>query len=337
MEDIPGYLRCASVVMKGKRKTVDTFVESVVETDERLIGKEGELTGFFGVYGGFAGSLGSSIMKETLRSRLVATEEYCSEHGKGMASGLRTALLGAQQDVYAGWRSHGVQHGVHSCVVLLRDGKVLASNAGGGSAVICRADGVVGLLTESGPRMDEAEDFKIMSYGLDWEDEFIILGCHSFWSKLDPTRAVQMARSTLRKYRDVKYVAQKLAVASQHAGAPGNIAVTIVLLNAGCAFGTEETGAMESPGLLEKQFTLQSWSRSDMSSELDSESSYPSSVMSNKSSLRLSRKRVTRVPKAPAAFSRDRVATPDVSLAKTSAKTSAKSSVRSSRNISVAL
>jgi len=303
MEDIPGYLQCASVVLQGKRKTLDTLVESVIETDEQKRGKEGEITGFFGVYAAYAGTLASEMLRERLRARLVKKEEYGSEDGKKLGSALRSALLDVQQDVYAGWRARGVQHGAHSCVILLRDGKVLAANAGDASAVICRADGVVGLLTESGPRFEQAEDFRIMSYGLDWEDEFIILGCHSFWAKLDPNRAVRIARAALRKYRDVKYTAQKLAIASQHLGAPGNIAVTVVLLNAGCAFGTDNADASDDDSRIAME--RHTSGISDYSSESSFVSSTRSLTRSASSSrgAKLSLRRSARKP--PLVFGRE--------------------------------
>mmetsp|Transcript_6878 Transcript_6878/g.18421 ORF Transcript_6878/g.18421 Transcript_6878/m.18421 type:complete len:325 (+) Transcript_6878:71-1045(+) len=304
MEDIPGYLQCASVVLQGKRKTLDTLVESVIETDEQKRGKEGEITGFFGVYAAYAGTLASEMLRERLRARLVKKEEYGSEDGKKLGSALRSALLDVQQDVYAGWRARGVQHGAHSCVILLRDGKVLAANAGDASAVICRADGVVGLLTESGPRFEQAEDFRIMSYGLDWEDEFIILGCHSFWAVMDPTRAVLMARTALRKYRDVKYAVQKLAVAAQMLNAPGNIAISLVLLNAPCAYGVQDE---DCGGVGELSEKMNVSGLTSTLSETGSESSFmTTSSNDSKSRKSLFRRRAV-VPKAPTVFvKRDR-------------------------------
>mmetsp|Transcript_6877 Transcript_6877/g.18418 ORF Transcript_6877/g.18418 Transcript_6877/m.18418 type:complete len:325 (+) Transcript_6877:90-1064(+) len=304
MEDIEGYLRSASVVVRGKRKAVDSDVISVVETNELLRGKEGESTGLFAVNGGFAGGDATAVVSKVLRKHLLRQEGYEGSSTEGLGDALSAALLNTQQDIYEQWRVRGRLHGVHSCVLLLRDGKVLAANAGDGGAVICRADGVVGLLTEKKARLDVVEDVSVSSYGLDWEDEFIILGCHSFWAVMDPTRAVLMARTALRKYRDVKYAVQKLAVAAQMLNAPGNIAISLVLLNAPCAYGVQDE---DCGGVGELSEKMNVSGLTSTLSETGSESSFmTTSSNDSKSRKSLFRRRAV-VPKAPTVFvKRDR-------------------------------
>jgi len=280
MEDVAGYLVNAHVVLRGKRKAIDTVVQSFVETDPRLLGKEGELTGFFGIYAG--GARSANIVEAHLRAHLTSSPRYQSSSAlsQELRASLQQALMKTQADIYSDWEQTKNYQGVHTTAVLLRNGNVIAANAGGGGAVICRADGYVGMLTEKCLRLDQAELVSVQQYCLDCEDESIIIGCPSFWEALECSQAVRIARDALRKYKDVKYTVQKLAMAAQNAGAPGNIAVAVVLLNAACAFGEQDHPDKHSLLFSSKLSQISSLSNSDLLSEAGSDGSLASSLLS---------------------------------------------------------
>mmetsp|Transcript_11501 Transcript_11501/g.30994 ORF Transcript_11501/g.30994 Transcript_11501/m.30994 type:complete len:316 (-) Transcript_11501:1001-1948(-) len=247
MEDLEGYLTNASVCIQGKKKTLDSVYESVIESNEKLAGKEGETTGIFSIHAGFAGKSAAQIAKANLRSNFKNCEKADSTESKEVAAALKKAILDTQQDIYAQWRKSITRHGSHSTIVLLRDGYVFCANMGDGGAIICRAEGDIGLLSEKSKRLDEIEAPDVKVYGLDWEDEFILMGCNSFWKTMSTQQAVSVARSALQKFRDVNHVAQRLAYAAQINGATGNITVSIILLNASCAYGSEVSNEIEDP------------------------------------------------------------------------------------------
>eukprot|EP00186_Timspurckia_oligopyrenoides_P000234 CAMPEP_0182447540 /NCGR_PEP_ID=MMETSP1172-20130603/17265_1 /TAXON_ID=708627 /ORGANISM="Timspurckia oligopyrenoides, Strain CCMP3278" /LENGTH=292 /DNA_ID=CAMNT_0024644021 /DNA_START=209 /DNA_END=1087 /DNA_ORIENTATION=+ len=210
--------------------------ESVLEKNTARKGQEGELTGFFSLYSGYSGPTACDIAHKKLRSNLKASKGYDSDQCWNLAESLEKAMLRTQGDIYEKWTDTGIRHGVHSTVVLVRDGHIVCSNAGGGSAVICRADGYIGMLTEASDRLDMIEKPSARVFGLDWEDEFIVIGCPEFWKFMQVNRSVNMAKAALCKYRDVKYASQKLASAALASGAKKDVSVMIILLNSNCAF-----------------------------------------------------------------------------------------------------
>eukprot|EP00186_Timspurckia_oligopyrenoides_P005176 CAMPEP_0182445684 /NCGR_PEP_ID=MMETSP1172-20130603/3728_1 /TAXON_ID=708627 /ORGANISM="Timspurckia oligopyrenoides, Strain CCMP3278" /LENGTH=316 /DNA_ID=CAMNT_0024641497 /DNA_START=363 /DNA_END=1313 /DNA_ORIENTATION=+ len=242
MEDIPGYMTSAIATLGGKNLGSSTFHEGVIETDVDKIGKEGELVGCFSIHAGYAGASAAKIAKAKFRGSLWSTKQFHSSSKKTVCEGIKSAMLYTQGKVYDYWIETNQKHGVHSCVVILKDGYVFCGNAGEAGAVLCRADGDVGLLSVPNKRLDETQEPAVTSYGLDWEDEFVLIACNAFWKKMDANRAVKLARESLKKNKSADVAVQKLVYAAHMSGAKNTVTVMLILLNPASAFGASDGG-----------------------------------------------------------------------------------------------
>mmetsp|Transcript_10344 Transcript_10344/g.18649 ORF Transcript_10344/g.18649 Transcript_10344/m.18649 type:complete len:301 (+) Transcript_10344:167-1069(+) len=246
MEDIAGYLMNGVNSFTSKRQTGITFSECEVNRNTELKGKEGELTGYFAIHAPYAGNIGCHVSKKYF-------QEFVKNDEDEMSDALKNAVLKVQTKVYEEWTVYGKRHGVHLCAVVIQNGTVFCVNAGECAAVICRADGIIGMVSDeselSSKRLDEIIEPQVKKYFLDFEDEFILIACNSFWKVFDKTKAVSMARQTLHKFGDVQRTTQKLTFAAQQSGAP-SATVIIVLLNAECACaGKDFTNGMNRTSL----------------------------------------------------------------------------------------
>ncbi|KAA8493313.1 Protein phosphatase 2C 57 [Porphyridium purpureum] len=241
MDDLEGFLASGVVSARGKKSTLDSACQAVVERDVTRFNRDGELTGFFAVHGGYAGGTGTQYIAENLQQCVAARREYDDE----LYLALENGMLDCQRGLYEQWNRSGLMHGSNSTVMVVRDGYSYFVNAGGGAAVLCGVEGAVKVLTSASARFDELEHFTCYKYLPDCEDEFVLLGCDGFWEKMRPEQSVRMVRSALRKYRSVKYACEKLSYAAQVAGAKRNINVLVVLLNADAALGIPAKASLE--------------------------------------------------------------------------------------------
>ncbi|KAA8493310.1 putative protein phosphatase 2C 57 [Porphyridium purpureum] len=222
------FLDSASVSLRGKKNTTDSTCEAVVERDIFSPSKDSDgLTGYFAVHGGYAGPTASQYLAQTLRKCVIERPEYET----ALYEALEKGMLDCQRGLYKQWNRSGLMHGANSTVMVVRDGFCFIVNAGAGAAVLCGVEGSVRVLTSPSVRFDELESFTCCKYLPDCEDEFVILGCDGFWEKLQPEQAVHLARSALKKYKNVKFACEKLAYAAQVSGSRRNINVQIVMLS----------------------------------------------------------------------------------------------------------
>jgi len=233
MEDLPGYLANATTSLQGRKKTMDSEYDAMVQKDTSRKGRNGEVTGLFGIYAGFGGDRAAQLVKRNLTTGLVKDDKY----GDDLETALGNVMMSMHKEIMVMWGNGGEKHGVSAVLVAIRDGHLYCTNAGNSGAVLCRAEGEMESLAKSSPRLDEQGNPPVVVVGLDWEDEFIILGCNGFWSKLSEAQACRMARASLKKFRDVNHAVQKLSYAAYVNGASSNISVTVIILNQETAMG----------------------------------------------------------------------------------------------------
>mmetsp|Transcript_7726 Transcript_7726/g.14029 ORF Transcript_7726/g.14029 Transcript_7726/m.14029 type:complete len:303 (-) Transcript_7726:1051-1959(-) len=239
MELLPGFLNNSCQCILNRKKSMDSTFEATVETCEC----HGVLTGFFAVHSGYGGASAAALARKHFREELLKQAGYKSTEPVHLADALKRALLITQQSLYDEWDRTNKLEGTNSLAVLVKKSHALCINAGGGMAVVCAAGGEIKVLAEPTPRLEEIVRPEVLVRELLPDDEFIIIGCPSLWSKLDPIQAAMIVRSALRKYKDLDYAVKKLCYMAQHSGAPGNLTVMVILLNAEMSISASNSGA----------------------------------------------------------------------------------------------
>lgn len=239
MEDVPGYLSVGKTSIQGRKKSMDDALVAVVVKDTKMRGRNGETTGMFGLFNGYAGPNAALFLKDHFFEHLQKLPEYSTNLEEALC---QNANWG-REEIHEVWHHTGVKNCASVCAAVFRDGHLYVLNLGQTRAILCRAEGEMEVVSDPSARIGESTMKPVVNVvGLDCEDEFLLLGCSGFFSKINESQALKLARTSLKKYKDPDAVAQKMAYSAYVNGAAGNITIMIILINSELAFAGHNPG-----------------------------------------------------------------------------------------------
>eukprot|EP00179_Madagascaria_erythrocladioides_P019163 CAMPEP_0198331338 /NCGR_PEP_ID=MMETSP1450-20131203/17528_1 /TAXON_ID=753684 ORGANISM="Madagascaria erythrocladiodes, Strain CCMP3234" /NCGR_SAMPLE_ID=MMETSP1450 /ASSEMBLY_ACC=CAM_ASM_001115 /LENGTH=430 /DNA_ID=CAMNT_0044035703 /DNA_START=129 /DNA_END=1421 /DNA_ORIENTATION=+ len=212
MEDQQHFLASAATTVNVDKTRLKgdgimkCFTSSGQCQDPKREGKSGEVTGLFGVFGGYENALASRFLSIHFPKMVMKHELFEKD--------LETALRQASAQAYESLRdissSTRIPTGATICFIAVRDGHCYCLSAGGGArALVVRASdeesvsGDVTCLasarTQKGRSAKEMKSPRILVTGLDYEDQFILMADDPLWREFEEHEIVSIIQKSLRK------------------------------------------------------------------------------------------------------------------------------------------
>uniref|UniRef100_A0A7S1TCG9 PPM-type phosphatase domain-containing protein n=1 Tax=Compsopogon caeruleus TaxID=31354 RepID=A0A7S1TCG9_9RHOD len=258
MDEDPRYLETVSAVLQGRKEHLD--VTQVNQVIRHRRGRRDMATGLFAVFQGHGGNVAARHCETSFPGLLRKDPNFSTD----LEQALRTTVEKMSRAIAdMGAASHSITL-ASAMIVAVRDGHIYSCRLGGSNAraLLYRADSKTQSLTprEHSPRLGssrlEARCVQIQVMGMDYEDEFIIIGNAGVWMSVEDDGAIKLIKSSLAKHRDVSRAAQKLAYAAFINGARDNVAVSVTLINSELACSKQKLSSGSLPRLSFGSFTF---------------------------------------------------------------------------------